>query len=188
MGEQGEGIVAQAKDLIQRGQYQEVTDLLEPWLADKPDDADGWAVLGAAHFELARWTDAEQAARQVVRLRPDSAREWCNLGVVLRKLGQLEHAAAAQQRALDLDASYERASTEMRKLSRIERGRHRRIPAKTVPLPSKPRSRWPQWALVALGVLFLAGLFRIQLTMSGQWLSQKSDDCTEKKWRAGRDI
>ena len=119
MGEQGEGIVAQARDLIQRGHYQEATDLLEPWLSDKPDDADGWAALGAAHFGLADWAEAEKAVREVVRLRPDSAREWCNLGVVLRKEGRVEEARDAQVRTLALDPRHQRASIELEKLEKL---------------------------------------------------------------------
>jgi len=147
VAEQSESIVVQARDLMQQGQHQEAVDLLQPWLADNPNDADGWATLGAAHFELENWPDAERAARVVVRLRPESAREWCNLGVILRKLNRVEDAAAMQRRALEADPTYERASAEMQKLNPIGRGRQGHAPSKT-----KPGTREAPWQRLKWGV------------------------------------
>jgi tetratricopeptide (TPR) repeat protein len=101
---------------------QQAVELLEPWLSDHPDEASAWAALGAAHFELENWAGAEKAICEVVRLRPDNAREWCNLGTVLRKLGRLHEAKQAQGQALTLDSSYERAHTELRKLEGLQEG------------------------------------------------------------------
>lgn len=132
--EQGTGVVEQAKRLIEQGQHQEAIELLQRWLADNADDAGPWAVLGAAQFELENWAEAEKAAREVVRLRPDSAREWCNLGTVLRKVGNLEEATQAQEQALRLDWSYDHARTE---LSKLEDVRTASEPAGSSPPPSR---------------------------------------------------
>jgi len=120
--EQSESVVAQARDLMQQGQHREAVDLLSPWLADNPNDANGWATLGSAHFELENWPDAEKAARTVVRLRPKSAREWCNLGVILRKQDRVAEATEAQRKALVLDGGYRRAKLELNKLREDDAG------------------------------------------------------------------
>jgi len=145
VSEQGEGVVAQGKQLIGEGQYHEAIELLQPWLSSNPDDASGWAALGAACFELEDWGGAERAAREVVRLRPDSAREWCNLGVVLRKRGEVQEAARMQRRALGLNPSYGRAHTELKKLDAM-RGASR-------PTALPTHKRWPRAAIGALVVM-----------------------------------
>jgi len=119
VGEQGEDVVAQAKELISQGEHQAAIELLEPWLQENSDDASGWAALGAAQFQLENWTDAEKAARQAVRLRPDNPGDWCNLGTVLRKRKQVQDATQAQRRALALDPSYARARQELTKLRKL---------------------------------------------------------------------
>ncbi len=120
VGEQGQDVVSKAKALITQGRHQQAIELLAPWLAENSDDASAWAALGAAHFEVENWTEAQKAAREVVRLRPDSAREWCNLGTILRKLGNVQEANEAQEQALELDPSYRRATQEVNKLRQIE--------------------------------------------------------------------
>ncbi len=109
---------------MKQGRRRAAIELLEAWVADNPDDASAWAALGAARFALESWADAEQAASEALRLRPEGAREWCNWGMMLRKLGRLDEAERAQYRALILDPSYDRARTELRKLHRLRVGDH----------------------------------------------------------------
>lgn len=112
----GPNAVDDAKTLIDEGNTRDAARLMEAYLNDHPDDASGWAALGAACFELEDWTRAEEAARRVVDMRPDSARDWCNLGAILRKQQRFDEAARAQHRALKADVSYERARVELRKV------------------------------------------------------------------------
>ena len=109
---------------MKQGRRRAAIELLEAWVADNPDDASAWAALGAARFALESWADAEQAASEALRLRPEGAREWCNWGMMLRKLGRLDEAERAQYRALSLEPSYDRARTELRKLHRLRVGDH----------------------------------------------------------------
>ncbi|MGC9319268.1 MAG: hypothetical protein ACP5KN_14645 [Armatimonadota bacterium] len=125
IGEPGESPVEAAKQYIRRGQRRLAIELLEPWVEDYPADADAWSVLAAAQFELDNFSGAVQAARRAVELKP-SARNWCNLGMVLRKLGQLYEAERAQYKALVVDSGYERARTELRKIHEIRTGRRAR--------------------------------------------------------------
>lgn len=94
--------------------------MLEKWLANNPDDAEAWSVLGGAHYELEDWQESVRAARRATKLRPDKARYWCNLGTVLRKLGYLSSAADAQRRALSLDDGYQRAEKELARVRAAE--------------------------------------------------------------------
>ena len=108
--------VSRSKVLLKEGRAYEAIDVLRPWLDANPSDPDGWAVLGAAFFELADYEESARAARRVVELRPDSARSWSNLGTVLRKTRHFDEAARAQRRALAIEPDYRRAHIELEKL------------------------------------------------------------------------
>jgi len=118
--EQGEDVATRAKKLISQGEHQDAIELLEAWLGDHPHDSRAWTALAGVYFKLANWQEAERAARRLVCLRGDSAREWCNLGIILRKLDELEEARRAQRLALQIDPSYERAEAELRKLDILQ--------------------------------------------------------------------
>jgi tetratricopeptide (TPR) repeat protein len=108
--------IAQAKSLLQKGAAAEAAGLVEPVVADDPDVGEAWSVLGAAYFELEDWQRAEEAAREVVRLEPRSARAWSNLGTILRKQLKYDAAVGAQEKALSLDRNYGRAEVEISKV------------------------------------------------------------------------
>ncbi|MGD9497457.1 MAG: tetratricopeptide repeat protein [Armatimonadota bacterium] len=114
-----------AKEFMRRGQRRLAVELLEPWLADYPDDADAWSVLAGAYFELEDYPRALEAARRAAELKPQSARNWCNLGMVLRRTGRLYEAEKAQYRALTIDSDYERARKELTKIDDIRTGKRK---------------------------------------------------------------
>lgn len=118
----GSSPVEEAKEFIRRGQRRLAIELLEPWVEDYPEDADAWSVIAGAYFELDDHPHALRAARRATDLRPDSARNWCNLGMILRRLGDLKEAEKAQYRALTLDSGYDRARTELRKIHELHTG------------------------------------------------------------------
>lgn len=109
-------ILGRCRRHIRAGRASEALRLVEPLVEERPDDPDGWAVLGAALFELEDYEGSARAARRVVELRPESARHWSNLGTVLRKTGDLEEAERAQHRALSLNPEYDRALVELDKI------------------------------------------------------------------------
>ncbi len=122
ISEPGESPVEEAKEFIRRGQRRIALELLEPWLEDYPDDADAWSVAAGAYFELDDLVHAREAAQRAVELKPNSARNWCNLGMILRRLGELYDAERAQYRALTIDPTYDRARVELRKLHELRTG------------------------------------------------------------------
>lgn len=113
-------VLAHARLLLSSGEAAQSAELLEPHAQAAPEDAAVWTALAAAYFELQRWPEAEAAARRVTELEPANARNWCNYGTVLRKLGQLDAAEDAQREALRQDAGYARARGELRKLDGLQ--------------------------------------------------------------------
>jgi len=121
VGDVGESPVEEAKEYIRRGQRRIAVELLEPWVEEHDDDASAWSVLAAAYYELDNFAAAAAAARRAAKLKP-SARNWCNYGMILRKIGRLEEAERIQYRVLTLDSDYDRARTELRKIHEIRTG------------------------------------------------------------------
>jgi Flp pilus assembly protein TadD len=111
-----------AKAFVRGDQPRYAVEVLEPWLEAHPDDAGAWSVMAAARFELDNLPAARLAAAKAVDLKPQSARNWCNLGMVLRRAGELYEAERAQHRALILDPRHERARIELRKLNDLRTG------------------------------------------------------------------
>lgn len=117
-----ENPVEMAKNFVRNHQPLLAVEVLEPWLQEYPDDATAWSTLAAARYELDNLPEARIAAAKAVDLRPHSARNWCNLGMILRKLGALYEAERALHRALSLDSRYDRARTELRKIHELRTG------------------------------------------------------------------
>ena len=108
--------VSRARGLLKQADFQGGVELMLPWVAAHGDDATGWETLGAAYYGMRLWEAAEEAARKVIALRPDSARAWSNLGTLLRKLGRNEEARQAQVHAIELDPGYDRARLELKRV------------------------------------------------------------------------
>lgn len=114
--------IDEAKRFVRGGQPLLAIELLEPWLQAHPDDPDAWSAMAGARYELENYEGALAAAEQAAKLKPGSARNWCNLGMMLRKLGRLYEAETVLHRALTIDSSYRRARTELRKIHEIRIG------------------------------------------------------------------
>ncbi len=116
-----------AKKYVRRNQPLLAIELLEPWLQEYPEDASAWSVLAGARYKLDNLREAHIAAGKAVDLKPGSARNWCNLGMILRKLGEYYEGERALHRALSIDSSYERARTELRKIHELRTGERRPV-------------------------------------------------------------
>ena len=85
---------------------------LEKRLAEKPDDAEGWFVLGQSYLTLQRTTDAVAALKHAVDLAPDQARFLSHYAeaVALEEKGDLQgRVRALIADALELDPQDEKA-------------------------------------------------------------------------------
>ena len=116
-----------AKDYVREDQPLYAVELLEPWLAEYPEDASAWSVMAAARYQLDNLPEARIAAAKAVDLRPKSARNWCNLGMIMRKTGELYEEERALHRALSLDRNYNRARVELGKIHDLRTGDSRPI-------------------------------------------------------------
>lgn len=105
-----------AQRLLSAGDPAGALEALRGYMPQLSQITRAWSVLGAAYFELEQWEAAEDAARQSLRLDPDSARNWSNLGTILRKQGRYDEAEKAQERALSFDRKYRPAETELAKI------------------------------------------------------------------------
>lgn len=74
----------------------------EAAVAQAPDVAVAWLVLGRARLAGAQVAAAVPALREAARLQPDSAEAWATLGAALQALGQVEEPFRCYETALRL--------------------------------------------------------------------------------------
>jgi len=87
---------------------------LEARLKQKPDDAEGWRMLGWSYFQTERFAEAATALKEAVKLDPDHAETYSFLGESLVLASKTEgripwDAKAAFDKALKLDPKDARA-------------------------------------------------------------------------------
>lgn len=86
---------------------------LEKTAADNPGDAAAWRKLGAAYYEMQRFTDAARAYERATTLAPDDASSWSALGETRVMASQHDpmpaDAATAFDKALSIDPKDPRA-------------------------------------------------------------------------------
>lgn len=87
---------------------------LEKKLAEKPDDAEGWRMLGWSYFQTERFAEAATALKQATKLDPEHAETWSFLGEALvlasKEEGKMPRdAKAAFDKAIKLDPKDARA-------------------------------------------------------------------------------
>ncbi len=78
-------------------------------VADNPQDADAWARLGNAYFDMDRYEDAISAYKKHLELKPDNANVWTDMGIMLRRSGRPQEAVNAFDKAVDIDPRHEQS-------------------------------------------------------------------------------
>ena len=66
-------------------------------------DADEWLKLGNAHASLNQLDEALAAYQTVLRIKPDKAAAYTNIGVVYYQAGKFDDAVAQMQKALEIE-------------------------------------------------------------------------------------
>ncbi|MGD9835069.1 MAG: c-type cytochrome biogenesis protein CcmI [Piscinibacter sp.] len=61
------------------GQIEEMVGQLEQRLKDKPDDAEGWSMLGRSYSAMGRYPDAVSAFQRVIDMKPKEAQAYADL-------------------------------------------------------------------------------------------------------------
>uniref|UniRef100_UPI003592FEDD tetratricopeptide repeat protein n=1 Tax=Blastomonas sp. TaxID=1909299 RepID=UPI003592FEDD len=91
----------------------EVITQLEARLQDRPDDAEGWRMLGWSYFETGRFAESATAMRRAIQLAPDNSEYHSMLGEALVMASNdsaiSNDARAAFSRAVALDPKDPRA-------------------------------------------------------------------------------
>ena len=87
---------------------------LEALLKDRPDDVEGWQMLGWAYFDAGRYQDAAGAYRQAVKLAPDQAVLWSSLGEALVMADENDPMPKAAAEAFETAIAKDRADPRAR--------------------------------------------------------------------------
>ena len=74
----------QVQDYLQKGQLAAASDLLSGYLKEQPLDDRAWLVAAQALYRQNRFADAVEYYRAALRLRPDNADIYADLGAALR--------------------------------------------------------------------------------------------------------
>ncbi|MFY7837492.1 MAG: TPR domain-containing protein [Novosphingobium sp.] len=87
---------------------------LEAKLAETPDDAEGWRMLGWSYFQTERYAESATALKKATKLDPENAQTWSFLGEALvlasKEEGRMPRdARAAFDKAIKLDPKDARA-------------------------------------------------------------------------------
>jgi tetratricopeptide (TPR) repeat protein len=94
---------AQALGLLQNGKNDEALAVIDGAIVAGVRDPSLYNLKGLASSELGHDSEAEQSFRMVIRLSPNSAMGYTNLGVLLSKVGRHEDAATAFREAQTLE-------------------------------------------------------------------------------------
>jgi tetratricopeptide (TPR) repeat protein len=83
--------------LQQQGRMAEAVQLLRETLARYPQSAEGWMRLGEVWRAVKNWDQAQACYRQVIRIDPDLAQAWFQLGCVQAQVPDREAVASFRQ-------------------------------------------------------------------------------------------
>jgi Flp pilus assembly protein TadD len=89
-----------------------ITELQQAAAADAGNPSAQYT-LGNALFDVARYVEAKDAYQAAIRLKPDYAEAYCNMGLCLRLLGQIDDSIAAYDRALELQPDEQTTLTNL---------------------------------------------------------------------------
>ena len=101
------------KELTPREKQEKlVTDLQQAVQADAGNPELHYK-LGNALFDLARYVEAMNAYQKAITLNPEYAAAYCNMGLTLRLLGQLDPAIDTYERAITLEPQDQTSLTNL---------------------------------------------------------------------------
>jgi tetratricopeptide (TPR) repeat protein len=93
----------EGKELSTRGDDAGALALLEPAVAKSPESSELHGALAYVYYKLGRAADAQREYELSLRSMTDIPWKWCGLGDSLRLQNKLADAAAAYERALEID-------------------------------------------------------------------------------------
>ena len=87
-----------------------------------PGYADAWADLGVALMQERRFSAADSALKQALRIRPDDYLYWYNYGTLMGVQGRLSDARTAFERALSIRSDFEPAREKIELIRKLSKG------------------------------------------------------------------
>jgi Flp pilus assembly protein TadD len=91
---------------FKKGNFRNAADLLSSTINSEPGNAKYWSYLALALTKLPNRTkDAENALLKAIKLEPDCADHYANLGLVYGKEGLIKKARETLEKALKLDSN-----------------------------------------------------------------------------------
>jgi Tfp pilus assembly protein PilF len=103
-------LVGLAAKLCQGGDFIAAEGAAEAALLMTPTEHDAWVVLGTAHARQGHHERAVRCFEQAIALAPNDVASHTDLGELLLELGAYSRAAAALERAMELDPKAEHPS------------------------------------------------------------------------------
>ena len=98
-----------ASVMLQQKQFLPAMNILEDYVAQRPEDAKAYLGLGMAYLNLLRYADARQALERSVQIKPDLAEAEYQLGLLAGQQGSRQEAIRHWQRAVDLQPHHAQA-------------------------------------------------------------------------------
>jgi cytochrome c-type biogenesis protein CcmH/NrfG len=74
-----------------------------------PQNAEAWALLGHAYFDMNRYGEAIDAYKKFLELKPDNADVWTDLGVMYRRSGNPTEAVRAFNKAMEINPHHQQS-------------------------------------------------------------------------------
>jgi cytochrome c-type biogenesis protein CcmH/NrfG len=80
---------------------------LEQQVAAEPQNAEAWARLGHAYFDIDDYTNAIRTYKKHLELEPDNADVWTDLGIMYRRIGNPTEAIRCFDKAIAADPRHQ---------------------------------------------------------------------------------
>ncbi len=91
--------IEQGNDAIAMGDVHLALSYFEKASQADPGCVEAWQSLAMAHYKLQQFSEAVEAIRKAISLKPDDPVLWTSLSMIEMKLGHIEEAEAASAKS-----------------------------------------------------------------------------------------
>ncbi len=91
--------IEQGNDAIAMGDVHLALSYFEKATEADPKSVEAWQSLAMAHYKLQQFSEAVEAIRKAIGLKPDDPVLWTSLSMIEMKLGHIEEAEAASAKS-----------------------------------------------------------------------------------------
>ena len=105
--------IERSKELLDRGEFQEVIDVVQALVKTIPNLVDPYIVCGAAHHALEHYDLAIDSYKRAIKIRPDYVEAYNSMGISLRAKMDFDDAIDSYKRAIKIKPDYAEAYNNM---------------------------------------------------------------------------